>query len=146
MDFGFAAGAMHLPAESYHRLGYQLQLGFEGEKGTVWTLSVEGAQPNVVTGYREYLGSLSFAAKFIPDTGFFRPFASLGAGLYLNRTNRQNGFVPSLYTSAGIRMGGSGFGFNLEIQTYLGMYNPLQLAILTAWPLVTGFGGLYIVL
>lgn len=143
LEVSLATGFIHLPASSYHYLGYNAHLGF-GEKDTLVIIDF-GMTPQFSTGtYTQsiYYGSVGW--RWVRGRAFIQPYFGIGLGLYVDQVSSSSGIIPSIVTQGGIKIGRAHFGGLLGFSNYLGIYSPSQLLQWTIWPLVNVMGGLYV--
>jgi len=145
LDLTLQSGLVHLPASSYHYLGYTARLGIgKQESRFVFDLGTSHPYSNPSSGVSQVIGYSSVAWEWTGGKdSFFKPYVGAGLGVFLDRVANQNGLLPALVTHGGIKLGGSRFGVTLGLDQYLGVIHVSQLLSWTAWPLINLMGGLY---
>lgn len=148
MELSTDSGLVQLPNSTYHYLGYEVHLGLFSNANSHFTVDFGLTQP---FSYNQYAQSIYFGAfgwEWTAGSSFVRPFFGLGLGLYADLISAPegtaSGFVPSLITQGGLKLGGEKFGLLLKASIYLGIYDVSQLFMATAWPLLNVMGGIYI--
>ncbi len=138
---------IQLPGSSYLYQGYQTQLTGRIGSGS-YSLTAAGVLPYEILGYTHSVASLSFTREFSLSGGarssFFDPFVGIGPGLYLDQVNSSSGWVPSLVTRGGVRVGHKNFGVIGQFECHAGIYSFSQLRSWVIWPLVELSGGIYV--
>jgi len=140
--FGVGAGAIHLPASSYHYLGYSAHLAF-GADDSHFRWSLGSTHPYSGHGFSQMVMYTQFGWEWMVGKGkFFRPYAGLGAGVFFDKVQTQIGVVPSLASAFGLRIGGSGLSLDLSVAMLLGIYSPAHLTYFTMWPMINAMAGI----
>lgn len=145
-ELDLSAVALHLPASSYHYLAAsgRFRFGKDAKKGGAF-LEAGMTPPFTELGYTQ---TVMFAAIGKEWGHEWRPWArgyfGLGIGTYADRVNDNWGVVPSIVTSAGLRVGGKHFGLALGVEGFIGVYSLGQLQVWTVWPLTNLTGGIYV--
>lgn len=143
-EVSLSSGFVHLPSSSYHYLGYDLGLGF-GSVESHFDLNIGLTHPYYGYGYSQkiFFGRLGWTWAL--TSSWIKPYVGVGLGTYADIVSSSGGVIPSIVTHGGLKLGGNGFGADLSLATYMGIYNPAHLVNFTMWPLVTILGGIYAV-
>ena len=135
--------SLQLPAARYHYQAWGVQVSY-GSLDLKWVFNAALAQPFELLGYRQWIGALSLTREFgVNVSSWLRPFVGAGPGIYLDRVNNQSGWVPSLVTRGGVRLGGSALGVEAHFDCHAGIYSVSQLGSWVIWPLTQVGGGVY---
>ena len=149
-ELSLRASTVQLPLEGYRRAAGSLQGAWGDARTGYWTLEAGATVPFRIDDYTQtvYFGTL--AREWTPgNSGWLRPLVGFGVGGYADRitdaSSGQNsiGWMPSLVTRAGFRMG-SRLGMHLLFECHAGIYDIDQLSAWVIWPMTRIIGGLHV--
>ncbi len=137
-------GAIHLPDSNYHYLGYATRLRFGEDRGH-FVIDFGGVKPYVSHGVRQIIAFGGAGLEWdLTRDAFFTPYVGGSVAVYVDRVGVQAGWVPSLMTKAGLKMGPEAFGLDACVMNLVGVYDPRELTFFTVWPMINFFGGFYV--
>ena len=148
-ELGLNAGYIHLPASSYHYLGYEARLGF-GPLDRQFVIDFGMTHPNSAAGYSQHVTFGSLEGQWTLGNDSVKPYIGLGVGFFNDSVSSSSasssGFVPAFLLRGGLKMGGSHAGVTLGFSSYLGIYSVSQLFHWTMWPMNNVMAGVYVAL